>query len=80
MNYPMEKRIEDERKNQEKINKQLEKDHLEEFRQRAENFSDREKKIVLKTISNQMLIAELSRRLVELTNTINKIRRNVKIE
>lgn len=80
MNYPMEKRIEDERKNQEKIDKQFEKKHLEEFRERAENFTDREKKIVIKTVSNQMLIAELGRRLTELTNTINKIRKNAKIK
>ena len=80
MNYPMEKRIEDERKNQEKIDKQCEKKHLEEFKERAENFTDREKKIVLKTVSNKMLIEELSRRLIELTNTLNKIRKNAKIE
>lgn len=80
MNFPMEKRIEELSKNQERIDKQAEKKHLEEFRERAANFTDREKKIVIKTVSNEMLIAELGRRLLELTNTINKIRNAAKIE
>lgn len=80
MNYPMEKRIEEVKKEQERTDKQFEKKHLEEFKERAGNFTDREKKIVLKTVSNKMLIEELSRRLIELTNAINKIRKDVKIE
>ena len=80
MNYPIEKRIEDERKNQERIDTFLEKKNLEEFKDRAENFTDREKKIVLKTISNKMLVDELNRRLTKATNTLNKIREDAKIE
>ena len=63
---------------QEKTDKQLEKEHLEEFRKLAENFTDREKKIVLKRISDKMLIEELGRRLVALTKIVNDVRKSVK--
>ena len=75
MNTPKETLIET---MQENIDKQLEKEHLTEFKHRAENFTDREKKIVLKTISNKMLVEELNRRLVELTKIVNDVRKSVK--
>ena len=49
----------------------LEKD---EFTQRMKALSLEEKEIVIKTLSNEMLIDELNRRLSTMTDNINMVR------
>ena len=46
----------------------------EEFTSRMQNLDEEEKAIVVKTISNEMLIEELKSRLMDATNRINKIK------
>lgn len=46
----------------------------EEFESRMQNLDEEEKAIVVKTISNEMLIEELKSRLTDATNRINKIK------
>ena len=45
----------------------------EEFTSRMQNLDDEEKAIVVKTISNEMLIEELNSRLVTMSDKINRI-------
>ena len=52
----------------------------EEFKQRMRNLDDGEKAIVVKTISNEMLVEELSRRLTNMTDRINKVKDIFKIQ
>ena len=46
----------------------------EEFKQRMRNLDTEEKGIVVKTISNEMLVEELSRRLTVMTDKISQVR------
>ena len=46
----------------------------EEFTSRMQNLDEEEKAIVVKTISNEMLIEELKNRLTDATDRINKIK------
>ena len=48
--------------------------HEEEFKQRIAAFTDEEKKEVLKTLSNELLIEELNHRLTELTDKMIQIK------
>ena len=45
----------------------------EEFTSRMQNLDDEEKAIVVKTISNEMLIEELKSRLTTMSDKINRI-------
>ena len=46
----------------------------EEFVQRMKALSVEEKEIALKTMSNEMLVAELNRRLITMTDNVDKVR------
>lgn len=46
----------------------------EEFTQRMKALGEEEKQIALKTISNDMLVAELNRRLSTMSDSIDKVR------
>lgn len=50
----------------------------EEFKQRMENLDDEEKRIVVKTIPDELLLKELETRLSDMTNTINQMRNVLK--
>ena len=45
----------------------------EEFESRMKNLDEEEKAIVVKTISNEMLIEELHSRLITMSDKINRI-------
>lgn len=45
----------------------------EEFKQRMRNLDNEEKAIVVKTISNEMLVEELARRLNVMTDKISQV-------
>lgn len=47
---------------------------MEEFTQRMKALSVEEQEIALKTMSNDMLVAELNRRLTTMTDSIDKVR------
>ena len=46
----------------------------EEFTQRMKALGEEEKQIALKTMSNDMLVAELNRRLTTMTENIDRVR------
>lgn len=52
---------------------------LDEFTQRMKALSDEEKEIALKLMTNDMLIAELNRRLSTMTDNINMVRDILKV-
>ena len=52
----------------------------EEFKQRMRNLDVEEKKIVVKVISNEILIEELERRLTDMTNRINQVKDILKVK
>ena len=52
---------------------------LDEFTQRMRALSDEEKEIALKTMSNEMLMTELNRRLSTMTDNINMVRDILKV-
>ena len=52
----------------------------EEFKQRMRNLDAEEKKIVVKVISNDVLVEELGRRLTSTIDTLNQIREILKIQ
>lgn len=51
----------------------------EEFKQKVRAFNDEEKEIVLKNISNEMLVSEVNKRLTAMTDKINMVRDILKI-
>ena len=46
----------------------------EEFKQRMKNLDNEEKAIVVKTISNEMLVEEVGRRLTVMTDKMNQVK------
>lgn len=52
----------------------------EEFKQRMRNLDAEEKNIVVRVISNDVLVEELARRLTSTTNTLNQIREILNIQ
>lgn len=52
----------------------------EEFKQRMRNLDAEEKSIVVRVISNDVLVDELARRLTSTTNTLNQIREILNIQ
>ena len=52
----------------------------EEFTQRMRALSDEEKEIALKTMSNEMLMDELNRRLTIMTDNISMVRDILKVK
>ena len=52
----------------------------EEFKQTVRNFNDEERVIVIKTLSNNLLLEELSRRLLNSTDKLKGIRDILRME
>lgn len=50
-----------------------------EMKDRAKGMSDEDKQIVIKTASNEMLLGEVSKRLVNMTDKVNQIREILKV-
>jgi uncharacterized protein (DUF2164 family) len=52
----------------------------EEFKQIVRNYTEEERSIVIKTLSNEMLLEELSRRLISSTGKLKGIRDILRVE
>lgn len=52
----------------------------EEFKQTVRNFNEEERAIVIKTLSNNLLLEELSRRLLNSTDKLKGIRDILRVE
>ena len=48
--------------------------HVEEFKQRMKSLTDEEKEIVVKTLSNEVLMGELNRRLTGMFDKFKQIK------
>ena len=51
-----------------------------EMKDRAKGMSEEDKQIVLKTVSNEMLLGEVSKRLTTMTDKFNQVREILKVE
>ena len=49
------------------------------MKQTAKGLEDEEKQVVLKTVSNEMLLGEVSKRLINMTDKVKQIREILKI-
>ena len=52
----------------------------EEFKQTVRNFNEEERGIIVKTLSNELLLGELTRRLVSSTDKLKGIRDILRVE
>ena len=51
-----------------------------EMKDRAKGMSEEDKQVVLKTVSNEMLLGEVSKRLTNMTDKLNQVREILKVE
>ena len=49
------------------------------MKDRAKGMTDEDRQVVLKTASNEMLLGEVSKRLINMTDKVNQIREILKI-
>ena len=54
--------------------------HSEELKQRMKALTDEEKEEMAKTLPNEILVAELNRRLTSMTDNINMVRDILKVQ